>query len=558
MRSINRTWCLLVALACAAAPSVQAQASCNDVTVFCYEDFVVEVNRLLPVVGEPLQVTVTSREVSTLSGTLFYRVTGTSAYTAVAVEPENGLVFTVEIPADALTVRGLDLYGELFDGSEVLTFPEEDPAENPVRLPIFLGSFRADAGLVPRTYRMVSVPADIEVQSVREILEDDLGRPDAARWRAARWQPALERYELSPDQAITSGDAFWVAAATGGAFDVDLANSTNPDSLAPIVLQPGFNQIGNPYAFPVDWADVLADGDVSLPVRYDGVSPYVEVTRLKPWEGYFVSNNEDRPVTLRVLPREAGVGREALPVSASYTVRLSGRSEAYADTLNVVGFAEGVAPSLREPPPIGDHLRVSVLGEGTSWTRSLRPTPTDGTFWEVEVTASEDLLGAPRRVTLSLAEEGARRPGFGLWVIDRDLGTGIDVDGGTFEVTLGPDAPVRRLRIIAGTESFAEAGSEGAPLEPVAFALDAGFPNPFAAQTTMRYRLARRGPATLEVFDLLGRRVRVLADAAHEAGPHTAVWDGRDGSGRLAASGVYLVRLRAAGASATRRVAVLR
>jgi hypothetical protein len=123
---------------------------------------------------------------------------------------------------------------------------------------------------------------------------------------------------------------------------------------------------------------------------------------------------------------------------------------------------------------------------------------------------------------------------------------------------LNEDRPVRHFRLIAGTEAFAQSESEGAPLSPTAFALAPGYPNPFAAQTTLRYQLDARGTATLEVFDLLGRRVRVLTDGEQTAGAHTATWDGRDAAGRRVANGVYLVRLRSADASATRRVSVLR
>lgn len=563
----RRTLCLLAVLTVAAGPQAWAQGVlCDfedeDLIVF-EEDFTVEIDPRVPVIGQPIMITVTACEPTTKSGTLYYRVTGTSSYTSITAMPMGGAVFSAEIPAEVMTVRGLDLYGEFVDEGELSTFPEENPEENPFRLRIFLGTVRAEVALAPRQYRMISVPVDIGPSSIAAVLADDFGAQENSRWRAARWQPEFEVYDGSVGQTVTGGDAFWAITATGGAFDVDAATSTEPDSMNTITLAPGQNQIGNPFAFPVAWDDVIADGAVSLPMRFDGVSPYVEVTRLEPWEGYFVSNDTGRPVTLTVPALEAGGGRRLAVTAASYTVRLSGWSEAYGDTLNVVGFAADAAPGrdrldLREPPMIGEHLRVSVLGDGSRWIRNLRPEPNDGDFWDVEITVSDELLEAPRRVTMSLTEEGARPNGFGLWVIDRDLGTALAVEDGTFEVTLRPETPVRRLRMIVGTEAFARAGSEGAPLEPVAFALDAGFPNPFAGYTTMDYRLATRGRATLEVFDLLGRRIRVLADADHTAGAHTAVWDGRDGSGRPVASGVYLARLRAAGASATRRVTVLR
>ena len=85
-------------------------------------------------------------------------------------------------------------------------------------------------------------------------------------------------------------------------------------------------------------------------------------------------------------------------------------------------------------------------------------------------------------------------------------------------------------------------------------ALGGAVPNPFGAATRVEFALPRAGPARLEVFDLAGRRVRVLADGSHEPGRYAIPWDGTDGDGRKLAAGVYVLRLDAAGRVLTRRV----
>jgi hypothetical protein len=44
------------------------------------------------------------------------------------------------------------------------------------------------------------------------------------------------------------------------------------------------------------------------------------------------------------------------------------------------------------------------------------------------------------------------------------------------------------------------------------------------------------------VYDVRGRRVRLLADDVLPRGVHTTVWDGRTDAGTPAASGVYFAR----------------
>ncbi len=82
-------------------------------------------------------------------------------------------------------------------------------------------------------------------------------------------------------------------------------------------------------------------------------------------------------------------------------------------------------------------------------------------------------------------------------------------------------------------------------------------PNPFRARTTLRFRLTREADTSLAVFDLSGRRVATLWDGPLSAGEHCVAWDGSDGHGRRAASGVYLALLEAAGEKATVRLALL-
>ncbi len=75
---------------------------------------------------------------------------------------------------------------------------------------------------------------------------------------------------------------------------------------------------------------------------------------------------------------------------------------------------------------------------------------------------------------------------------------------------------------------------------PGRYALHQNFPNPFNPATTIRYDLARTGRVTLEVFDLLGRRITTLVDGEQTVGTHAVTFDARD-----LASGVYLYRLTA-------------
>ena len=98
-----------------------------------------------------------------------------------------------------------------------------------------------------------------------------------------------------------------------------------------------------------------------------------------------------------------------------------------------------------------------------------------------------------------------------------------------------------------GTAAEDEAGTPGE------VALLPSAPNPARSTAALRFVLPAPADAELAVYDLLGRRVALLAAGPYAAGRHEAVWDAAD-----AAPGVYVARLTTGAGSATQRVTVVR
>jgi hypothetical protein len=60
--------------------------------------------------------------------------------------------------------------------------------------------------------------------------------------------------------------------------------------------------------------------------------------------------------------------------------------------------------------------------------------------------------------------------------------------------------------------------------------------------STVRLGIPIAGRVQVGVYDVAGRKVRLLADRVFSAGEHTLTWDGADDDGRPVARGVYFVR----------------
>lgn len=89
---------------------------------------------------------------------------------------------------------------------------------------------------------------------------------------------------------------------------------------------------------------------------------------------------------------------------------------------------------------------------------------------------------------------------------------------------------------------------------PIVPALTSAHPNPFAASTSFALTVPESGPARVEVFDVLGRRVAVLHDGPLTAGPeHRFTFHAAN-----LPSGLYVVRASGEGFTQTRRVTLNR
>ena len=59
-------------------------------------------------------------------------------------------------------------------------------------------------------------------------------------------------------------------------------------------------------------------------------------------------------------------------------------------------------------------------------------------------------------------------------------------------------------------------------------------------------------PVVIGVYDLSGRQIALISDAAATASRQTLAWDGRDTQGRTVAPGVYILRISVEGDALTR------
>jgi hypothetical protein len=90
------------------------------------------------------------------------------------------------------------------------------------------------------------------------------------------------------------------------------------------------------------------------------------------------------------------------------------------------------------------------------------------------------------------------------------------------------------------------------------FSLGDNRPNPFNPETELSYLLPRDCQVNLTVYNVLGKRIRVLVDGYRAAGEHFVLWDGKDNSGVDVASGIYFYRIKTAEFAQTKKMVLMR
>lgn len=97
---------------------------------------------------------------------------------------------------------------------------------------------------------------------------------------------------------------------------------------------------------------------------------------------------------------------------------------------------------------------------------------------------------------------------------------------------------------------------------PETFTLGQNFPNPFSVAsnmiTSIPYTLAGAGTAVLSIYDVLGRKVRILLSGEFQAGKQSVEWDGRNDFGNTIPTGVYIYRLESNGQILSKTLSVVK
>jgi hypothetical protein len=342
-------------------------------------------------------------------------------------------------------------------------------------------------------YRLVSTsPAIDKGLTLEEFSEDRAGFP---RPLGSAWD--LGAFEFAPSGVAPSPMVPGSPAPMNGATDV----STNPTL--------GWNSSGDVTSYRLQ---VSMDTSFNLLVynRDTTINRWQSISGLAANSTYYWRVSAGNADAVSQWSPVWNFTTASAPTSSQPSMQYSSK---------VLDFGSVLRGRVRSLPLVVtnegfDSLRVnSIMLPNSVFSASLREfvLPAGGSLVDTITAAAPPDSGSIQSCALILSNSG----------------TGLD--------TLALKLNVTTTSVNAGHENL-----------PAAFFLGQNYPNPFNPSTTIPFGLHEASTVTMEIYDILGRKVRTLLNnEAMSASFHTVEWDGRADSGASAGTGIYFYRIRA-------------
>ena len=452
------------------------------------------------------------------------------------------------------------------DGARSITPDETSATIYPATISVNV-SRSFGQGSRQQDYRLIALPGDVNTDA-GETFSGTAGEDWQVYWDNGQAENFLQKYDGSASFDFSPGRGFWAISSSAWSVQqevgtVALVTSTEQPS-AIIRLRSGWNIISNPVDRDVAWSAVQSANDgLSQPLwAFDGSFQQATTFQSAAAGQAYYLNNPGEPTNL-VVPY-AGASSQAGTASSragylSVTAELASGPDAGTASAVEVGTSaqadDGVdGLDVIAPPSHFEALSLqieardaSAVGRQSVLKRSVRSARADGHVYDLTLHAEPNTRVQLRAAGLA-SGQAAR-------LIHRETGERMDL-ASTEPAELVPTKEATKLTLIVGSPSFVEQEEDRFVPEDLTFWPT--YPNPFQTSTTIEYTLPKDAHVTLEVYDILGRRVATLVDDRQRPGLHSFTWNGTGGSGRPLASGIYFGRLQVDGQIETRKMTILR
>jgi photosystem II stability/assembly factor-like uncharacterized protein len=372
------------------------------------------------------------------------------------------------------------------------------------------------------------------------------------------------KYDGSSTFQCTPGKAFWllhigdwvVGSRTVNAAPLD----TNRDVV--ILLTPGqkYNLITNPFNTAIPWSSVAAANGINDSLRAWGGYGWSRADLFEPYRGYLFFNSQNKtsiriPYDQTALPAMRKTRSDGWRIDV---VATCGRFRDETATLGVSSDALKGFDTYEQHKPRRFAAIPDVYFDQPDWDREfnefatdIRPPVEEMEIWQMNVRSEER-----KPVELEFLQVEGVPGDLAVYLMDEAAGRAVDLrKGSTYRLV--PQTKVTVLLLAVGKPEAVAA--RAALVLPKEFGLLQNYPNPFNPATTIPVAIPGESRILLEVYNMLGQRVRTLYEGPIGPGRFAFEWDGMNDRMQASGTGVYICLLRPEnGVALSRKIMLLR
>ena len=398
--------------------------------------------------------------------------------------------------------------------------------------------------------KIISIPYDLNDPLIESIF-GLLGVYDKKGWRLAHYQEGQGNVEYKEGiNKIERGQGYWFNAKAGsvtvksGEGSVGSYTQSNPFKLS---LVTGWNQIGNPYPFSINWSDVLANNSTvsgvgTLKVYNGSKANYDSGDKMGAFTGGFVHADNNVTLNLKVSLRIGGRIAKTSPGfdleedSWKLPLVVSQNNSVY--DLGAIGMDPTASPSKDS----FDEIRLPRLEEYLDitfdhpenrfryFTQDIIPTAEQAS-WKFDVGCNVATPNANLEWDNSRFGNNAAK----VWLLDVSEVRWIDMRAVKDYSFDNPGKKEFRIYY----------SRNGQDIIPDILSVSQPYPNPASSAFSLALILPEHNglhQVDITLLDMLGKAVSNVFNGEKTAGFHTIVSAGVDSYGNKLPSGVYLIR----------------
>jgi len=405
-------------------------------------------------------------------------------------------------------------------------------------------------------WRLISVPTNLDLNTVNETLGDELGDEGKYSWKLYE---DLGNGNWQDTQDIKLGNGYWLNQRTEDNLTFGVSSGKSLDITSYLIPIPkGWSLIGNPYPFPVkvDFNNSEVFGPLTygasnlLGDEYEGWD--AETNTLLPWEGYAVYNRTSDSLDLVINPlAEDAVSSSA--VTDGWHINLGVDNGKFSDHYNIIGRRSDASDKLDqwdnpEPPKLAEYLSLSMdrkeWGVESPLTSDIRSMDESNGQWEMYL----DTKGIKGTVYLEASIKGD-------FPLESSAVLFDPIERKRYDLLMDQSIMITRvndhydypLTVLVGSPDYVLAKTEELIAQlPESFTLGQNYPNPFNPETNIPFTIAAPAYVQIAIFNLMGQRVATLESRWFDMGQYSVRWNGKDAQGNQLSTGVYIYSLESA------------